>query len=110
VNLLPFLAGIGVFMLTIFFYISLVIMLGVLFESRGPVMGISFGLVLAGFTIGGFIPHISYILPVTMDKVAQMVVLEAPLPAMFISEITSTAVLSIAFIVVALWRFQRREF
>lgn len=110
VNMMPFLAGLGVFMLTLLFYISLVIMLGVLFESRGPVLGISFGLVLAGLAIGGLIPQISYILPVTMDKVTQMIVLEVPLPAMFISEIISAAVLSIVFIVVALWHFQRREF
>jgi ABC-2 type transport system permease protein len=110
VDLIPFLAGLGVFMLTMLFYISLVIMLGVLFESRGPVMGISFGVVFGGLAIGGFIPYISYILPVTMDKVAQQVVYGVPLPAMFISEIISAAVLSIVFILVALWRFQRKEF
>ncbi len=109
VNLLPFLAGLGVFMLTILFYISLVIMLGVLFESRGPILGISLGLVLGGLAVGGFIPYISYILPVTMDKVAQLVVFGVPLPAMFISEIISTAALSIVFILVSLWRFQRNE-
>jgi ABC-2 type transport system permease protein len=110
VDLMPFLAGLGVFMLTMLFYISLVIMLGVLFESRGSVLGISFGLLLVGFAIGGFIPQISYILPVTMDKVAQLVVFGIPLPAMLISEITSAVVLTIVFILVALWRFQRKEF
>lgn len=110
VNMMPFLTGLGVFMLTLLFYISLVIMLGTLFEARGPVLGISFGLVLAGLAIGGLIPQISYILPVTMDKVTQLIVLEAPLPAMFFSEIITAAVLSIVFIVVALWRFQHREF
>jgi ABC-2 type transport system permease protein len=110
VSLLPFLAGLVVFILTLFFYISLVIMLGVLFETRGPILGVSFGLLLVGFAIGGFIPHISYILPVTMDRVAQLVVFEIPLPAMFVSEISSAAVLSIVFILVALWRFQRKEF
>jgi ABC-2 type transport system permease protein len=110
VNVMPFLAALGVFMLSLLFYISLVIMLGVLFESRGPVLGISFGLVLAGLALAGFIPQISYILPVSMDKVTQLIVLGVPLPTMFISEIISAAVLSIVFILVALWRFQRREF
>jgi ABC-2 type transport system permease protein len=110
VDLMPFLAGLGVFMLTMLFYISLVIMLGVLFESRGSVLGISFGLVFGGLAIGGFIPYISYVLPVTMDKVAQQVVFGVPLPAMFISEIISSAVLSILFTLVALWRFQHKEF
>jgi pimeloyl-ACP methyl ester carboxylesterase len=78
--------------------------------DRCMVLGISFGLVLAGLALAGFIPQISYVLPVTMDKVAQLVVLQMPLPAMFISEIISAAVLSIVFIAVALWRFQRKEF
>lgn len=110
VPLLPFLAGIGVFMLALIFYISLVIMLGVLFESRGPILGISFGLLLAGLALSGFIPQISYILPVTMDKVAQLIVFGIPLPAMFTSEIISAIVLSIVFTLVALWRFQHKEF
>ena len=39
--LVPFLAGTGVILLVLVFYVSLVILLGVLFESRGPVLGIS---------------------------------------------------------------------
>jgi hypothetical protein len=32
-----------------------------------------------------------------------------PLPTMLVSELISTAILSIVFILVALWRFQRKE-
>ena len=110
VPLVPFLAGVGVFMLELIFYLSLVILLGVLFESRGPVMGIAFGVMIGGGLIAGFIPQITYILPVAMDKVAQVLVLGMPLPAMFVSQVISAAVLSVVFILVALWRFQRKEF
>jgi ABC-2 type transport system permease protein len=110
VPLLPFLAGTGVFMLGLLFYLSLVILLGVIFESRGPVMGISFGVMLGGMLISNFIPQITYALPVTMDKVAMVLVLGIPLPAMFVSQVISAAVLSIVFILIALWRFQQNEF
>lgn len=110
VSLVPFLVGLGLFMLTLFFYLSLVILLGVLCESRGPVMGIAFGVMLGGMLISNFIPFIGYVLPVTMDKIALAIVLGIPLPAMFVSQVISAVVLSIVFILVALWRFQQKEF
>ena len=39
-----------------------------------------------------------------------MVALGKPLPAMDVSQVISTAVLSIVFTLVALWRFQHIEF
>jgi ABC-2 type transport system permease protein len=110
VPLVPFLAGVGSFLLTLIFYIGLVILVGVLSESRGPVIGVAFGIMLGGMLLSNFIPYIAYILPVTMDKVAQVLLMGMPLPAMMVSQLISTAVLSIIFILVALWRFQHREF
>jgi ABC-2 type transport system permease protein len=110
VPLMPFLAGVGVVLLTLIFYISLVIVLGVLSESRGPVLGISFGIMLGGMLLSNLVPYIAYVLPVTMDKVAQVLVIGMPLPVMFVSQVISTAVLSIVFILVALWHFQHKEF
>lgn len=109
VPLVPFLAGEAVFLLALFFYLSLVILLGVLFESRGPVLGIAFGIVFGGMLIASLIPPINYILPLSMDKIAQVIMLGIPLPAMFVSQLIATAVLSIVFILVALWRFKHIE-
>jgi ABC-2 type transport system permease protein len=109
VPLLPFLAGAGVVLLALIFYLSLVILLGVLFESRGSVMGIAFGVIFGGMVIRNFLPQILYILPSSMDSVALMVVQGMPLPPIFVSQLISTAVLSIVFILVALWRFQQTE-
>jgi ABC-2 type transport system permease protein len=110
VPLLPFVKGVGVVMLGLFFYTSLMILLGVLYESRGPVMGIAFGLLLGGNVLSGFIPYLSYGLPVNIDKIAQIILLGMPLPTVFISQLISTAVLSILCILVALWRFKQKEF
>jgi ABC-2 type transport system permease protein len=108
--LVPLLSGAGVLLLGLFFYLSLVIMLGVLFESRGAVMGIAFGVMFIGVLFPNFIPQIAYALPVKMETVAAMVMTGMPLPSIFVSEVISTAVLGIVFILVALWRFQRKEF
>ena len=110
VPLMPFLSGIGVLLLGLLFYLCLVIMLGVLFESRGPVIGIAFGLMFGGAMLVNFIPQITYVFPVAMDKVAQMIAIGMPIPAMFISQTISAAVMSIVFLLVALWRFQHKEF
>ena len=102
-------AGAGVVWLALFFYISLVIMLGVLFENRGPVLGIAFGVLWGGMILRNFIPQILYVLPLGMEGVAMGVVQGIPLPALYVSELISTAVLSILFTLVALWRFQHIE-
>jgi ABC-2 type transport system permease protein len=109
VPLLPFLAGAGVALLTLYFYVSLVILLGVLFESRGPVLGIAFGFLWGGMILRNFFPWILYVLPYGMEGIALMVVQGAPLTAMAVSEVISTAVLSIVFTLVALWRFRHVE-
>jgi ABC-2 type transport system permease protein len=110
ISLGAFLAGSGVVLLALAFYISLVIMLGVLFTSRGPVLGIALGTMFLGRMLAGFFPPIAFVLPVTMDGVAQALLFGMPLPAMFISQVIAAAILSIVFILVALWRFQHKEF
>ncbi len=109
VPLVPFLVGSGVVLLVLFFYLSLVILLGVLFESRGPVLGVVFGVMFGCSILKNFILQISYVLPTSMEGVALSVVLGMPLPAMLISQVISTAVLSIVFVLVALWRFRKIE-
>ncbi|HEY45784.1 MAG TPA: ABC transporter permease [Anaerolineae bacterium] len=109
VPLVPFLAGIGVILLTLFFYLSLTILGGVLFDSRGPVLGIVFGVMFGCSILKNFFLQISYVLPTSMEGVALSVVLGMPLPAMLVSQVISTAVLSILFVLVALWRFQHIE-
>lgn len=108
--ILPYLAGISVVLLALIFYLSLVILLGVLFEQRGPVLGIAFGVMFGGLIAVQFAPQVGYILPVTMDKIALAMSQSQPLPEMAVSQLITTAVWSILFTVVALWRFQRAEF
>ena len=73
-------------------------------------LGIAFGVMFGGTMLSNFIPQILYALPVTMDGIALMAVQGMPLPAILVSHVIATAVLSIVFILVALWRFQHKEF
>jgi hypothetical protein len=86
-----------------------VILLGVLFESRGPVLGIALGVFLGGSLLKSFVPQILYVLPLSMDSVAFTTMQGMPLPAMLVSQLIATAVLSIVFVLVALWRFRHIE-
>jgi ABC-2 type transport system permease protein len=109
VPLVPFLVGSGIVLLSLIFYISLVILLGILFESRGAVLGIAFGLMFGGLILRNFIPPLLYVLPLSMDGIALTVVQGMPLPAIFVSQLLATTVLSIVFVLVALRRFQHIE-
>jgi ABC-2 type transport system permease protein len=106
---LPFLAGAGVILLALVFYLSLVIMLGALFEQRGPLLGIAFGVMFGGMFLALNFPQVSYALPLNMDKIAMAVATGEALPAVAISQLISTAVWSILFTVIGLWRFQKEE-
>jgi ABC-2 type transport system permease protein len=109
VPVVPFLAGTGVVLLVLFFYLSLVILLGVLFESRRTVLGGVFAVLFGCSIMKSLIPQIGYILPTSMEGIALSVFLGIPLPAMLVWQVISAAVLSILFILVALWRFRQIE-
>jgi ABC-2 type transport system permease protein len=108
--ILPYLMGVGVILLALIFYLTLVIMLGTLFEGRGPVMGVALGLLIGGLIASQFSPQISYILPVAMQNIAGAVGQSQPLPAIAISQLVTTVAWSVLFTAVALWRFARLEF
>jgi len=106
----PFLMGLGAVLLTIYFYLCLTVMLGVLFQQRGPGLGIAFGMMLGGLITGNLVPQIAFVLPVQMHQISFALARGQPLPPPAISEIVSTAILTLLFVVVALWRFEREEF
>jgi ABC-2 type transport system permease protein len=108
--IMPYLMGVGVILLTLVFYLSLVIMLGTLFEQRGPVMGIALGVLIGGLIASQFSPQISYILPVNMQDISGALAQGQPLPMVGIFQLIATAAWSLLFAVVALWRFGRLEF
>lgn len=110
-----FLAGLGLVYLLLLFYLSLTLMLGTLFRSRGPVIGIPLVLVF-GNQLTGLAPWLGSILPwnLVMDLGPQQPALAVALtqgqllPTM--TPILGTTILILVFILVALWRFKQEEF
>jgi hypothetical protein len=63
-----------------------------------------------GLIVSQFAPQIAYILPLNMDKIALAVSQGQAVPAMGISEVITTPIWSILFVVAALIGFERIEF
>ncbi len=110
-----FLGGLGLVYLLLLFYLSLTLMLGTLFRSRGPVIGIAMLLVFGNQAVG-LAPWLGKIMPwnLAMDlgpgQPALAVALVQGLPLPTVTPIIGTVALTLVFLAVALWRFAREEF
>jgi ABC-2 type transport system permease protein len=107
----PFLAGWLVMALHILFYVSFTIMLGTLFSSRGPVSAIGLGFLFGGQIFPNFLPQwATMIFPWKLSELAPALALGQPLPPGWLIPVIATAVWTVVFVVIALWRFEREEF
>lgn len=101
----PFVAALGLMSLYLLFYLTFTVMLGTLFRSRGPVLGIAFGLLIGGALAEDLIK----LLPSGLVVVAQAVAHGHTLPAWWWLTILLVVAYAIAAVGVALWRFGREE-
>jgi ABC-2 type transport system permease protein len=115
-NLPGFLAAMGVIFLSHFFFLSLSLMLGTLFNSRGPVIGITLALLLMQQNLVGWLPFLRYVLPWKLIiPIGEQ--LDAVAPCLLVGSHNYSPVLiviialeSLLFVLIALWRFSREEF
>ncbi len=108
ITLAQFLTSWGIVALNLLFYITLTLLLGVLLNARPPLLGITLGSLF-----GGTLVPIAAIVQFTPWKLGELVLLPVmgmPLPPIAITMLVSTAVWSILFIIIAIWRFNRQEF
>ncbi|MFV1858916.1 MAG: ABC transporter permease [Anaerolineales bacterium] len=107
-----FAAAMGLQGLSLMFYVTLALMLGTFFSSRGPVIGISIAILLVQDLMGSFLakllPWLTGVLPDRLIGMSMSVGNGEPLAS--INPLLSAALLSILFVSVAVWRFQREEF
>ncbi len=112
------LLGMGLDALFLLFCLSLALMLGTQFNSRGPVIGISLAVLFLQYYLMGQ-PAIQKFLPVflilpageepdMLPSLAAAAAMGQPLETLL--PIAITAGLIVAFLGFALWRFQREEF
>lgn len=110
VSLPDYLAGLGMLALHVFFYLSLTLMMGVVVENREMVLGASMGMLFIGMVARNFAGQLALVTPWLLSDLAGAVATGEPLAGEMWLPVISTAVLSLVFLAVALWRFERHEF
>jgi len=107
----PFLIGLALMALGQLFYLSLTLMLGTFFSSRGPIAGIGIGFIMTGLLLKSFIPlPVQIVTPWPLPDVASGLVLGTELPSVWPIPIIGTMIWIVLMTAVALWRFGREEF
>lgn len=114
VNVPAFLAGLAVLALHTFFYLTLTLMMGVLTSSRGVILAVPLAVLFGGqlaltFASMMALQQITLLTPWPLPTVATAVASGISLPADAFTPIVATAVWSVLFIAIALWRFERLE-
>ncbi len=112
----PFLLALGILGLHLLFYLTLTLMLGVLFNNRGPVIAISLLLVFGYQILLGIAPGLHQITPYGLvvqagpnnPALTLLIARGDPVPSLL--PVAATVVWIAIFIGVALWRFERQEF
>ena len=108
--LAPFLPAVGIMALHTFFYLTLTLMLGTIFNNRGPILGIALASVLGGGMLGGFIKPLLYVTPWMLPKVALLTATGQAITAeMGIASLVATVLWSVVFIFVAFAKFEKME-
>jgi ABC-2 type transport system permease protein len=110
-------AALGLVFLNLLFYLTLTLMLGALFSSRGPVLGIGFGL-LFGYQLviglaNGVLAYVGPWALVVSTPIAPTplsVALARGQPLASVVPIVVTALWCLVFTIVAVWGFSREEF
>ena len=106
----PYVAGLAVFGLHLLFYLCLTLLLGTVVDGRGTVIAVPLSLLFLQQVIGGIVGPARLVLPGTLIDLAQVVMMQQPLPATWAVPVVSTVVWSIACIILAIWSFGRDEF
>ena len=109
IDVLSYLAGLIPLALTLFFYLTLTLLLGVVFDQRGPLLGIAFGLFFGASILVQFVPELAQILPINLPTAGGVLAEGKGLLDTAVLPLILTPIWSILFIAAALWRFQRME-
>jgi ABC-2 type transport system permease protein len=106
-----FALAVAVLTLSVLFYVVLTIALGCAFKGRGPVAGIGIGLILVGQFFKGMLPlPLVLFTPWLLGDTASSFALASRPDFNRMIPITATAVATLVFIFLAMWRFRREEF
>jgi ABC-2 type transport system permease protein len=106
---LLFLGGFAILALGLLFYLSLSLLLGTVFESRGSLAGSVFGFMAAGFMIAAYAPWLTAAFPWMFFQSGYYLVTKGWIPAYGLISIPATVLWTVLFVLLALRRFERAE-
>lgn len=106
---LAFLGGFGILSLGLLFYLSLSLLLGTVFESRGALAGCVFGFMVAGFLVANYATWLAAGFPWLFFQYGYDLVKLGSIPLFGLVSIPVTALWSVLFIFLALRRFRHAE-
>jgi ABC-2 type transport system permease protein len=117
ISVLNFLAGMGILCLHVLFWLTVTLILGTLFDSRGPVIGIPLGLILGFQIITGLLPWVAYVIPYQLAfpmgeeeiSAISMSVILGQQPQTWLPVFTAI-LLVVVLILLGVWRFNREDF
>lgn len=108
--LLAFVGGFGILALGLLFYLSLSLLLGTVFESRGALAGCVFGFMVAGFLVANYATWLTAAFPWLFFQHGLDLVKLGYIPSLYGQiSIPATLLWSILFVYLALQRFERAE-
>jgi ABC-2 type transport system permease protein len=107
---LTFLGGLGLLLISQVFYLTLILMLGTLYDRRGPVMAIAFVILFGGSIIPNMLPQSNLVTPWPLPQIAGGMAAGTPLPATAWYPAIATLLWSAIFIWIAVIRFQQEDF
>jgi ABC-2 type transport system permease protein len=103
--------GLGLIALSHVFYVVFTIMLGTIFQTRGPVSGCAFGFLFAGMVLPNWLPQwFVGATPWALHPIASAFGTGQKVPDLWYGPVLATAVLILICVGVSLWRFAREEF
>ncbi len=105
-----YLVGMAGLALHTLFYLALTLMMGVLTDSRSKLLGVSLGTLLGGLLIAGLLGNFAMLTPWSLVAALPAAVSGTPLPMSIWLPIGVTAGLTLVFVAVALYKFERIEF
>jgi ABC-2 type transport system permease protein len=107
----PYLAAVGMMVLHSLFYLTFTLLLGTVFDNRGPILGITIGSVLGGGALGGLINPLFYITPWMLPKLAMLTASGQGIPGeVGLAPVLATALWCVLFVLIAFTQFEKMEF
>jgi hypothetical protein len=109
------LAAMGIWSLSILFYLAFAIMLGAFLQSRSAVLGIGLGFLFLGAFAPLALPQLTAVFPWAFGDIAVALALgpgtaQTLPPSLIILPVIATGVWIVIFTLLAVWRFGREEF